>query len=36
MQFKGFLKIGQSLFFCLSLAGDIDFEALGDKPIPFL
>jgi hypothetical protein len=30
-----FFQIGKSLFFALALAGDIDFEALRNIPVPF-
>ena len=32
--FQRFLQVGDSFFFGLALAGDIDFEALRDIPIP--
>ena len=35
VKLQRFLQVGQSLFFGLALAGDIDFEALGNVPIPF-
>jgi hypothetical protein len=34
MELKCFLQIGESLFFRFTLAGDIDFQALGDIPLP--
>ena len=35
VKFQRFLQVGESLFFGLALAGDIDFEALRDIPFPF-
>ena len=34
VQFEGFLQVGKSLFLGLALAGDIEFQALGDVPLP--
>ena len=34
VQFQRFLQVGESLFFGFALAGDIDFQALGDVPFP--
>ena len=34
MQFEGFLQVGKSLFLGLALAGYIEFQALGDVPLP--
>jgi len=33
VQFQGFLQVGESFFFGLALAGDIDLEALRDVPV---
>lgn len=33
VQFNRFLEVGKSLFLGLPLAGDIEFEALGDIPL---
>ena len=30
-----FLEVGKSLFLGLTLAGDIEFQALGNVPLPF-
>ena len=35
VKLQGFLQVGKSLFFALTLAGYVDFEALRDIPIPF-
>jgi hypothetical protein len=35
VKFQGFLQIGESLFLGLTLAGDVDFEALRNIPISF-
>jgi len=35
VKFQRFLQVGESFFFGLSLAGDIDFEALRDIPVSF-
>lgn len=35
VQFKGFFKVGEGLFFRLALARHVDFKALGDVPVPF-
>jgi hypothetical protein len=34
VQFNRFLEVGKSLFLGLALAGDIEFQALGDIPLP--
>src|ERR1017187_870027 len=34
VQFNRFLQVGKSLFFGLALAGDVEFQALGDVPLP--
>ena len=34
VQLHRFLQIGQSLRFALALAGDAEFQALGDIPLP--
>ncbi len=35
MEFEGFFEVGQGLLFGLALAGHVDFEALGNVPVPF-
>ena len=35
MQLQRFLQVGESFFFALTLAGDIDFEALRNIPLSF-
>jgi len=35
VQLERFPQIPESFFFRFALAGDIDFEALGDEPISF-
>ena len=35
VKFERLPQICESFFFRLALAGDIDFEALGDEPVPF-
>ena len=35
VQFNRFLEVGKSLFLGFALAGDVEFEALGDIPLPF-
>ena len=35
VQFQRFCQIGKSLFLGLALAGDVEFQALGDVPLPF-
>jgi len=35
VQFNRFLEVGESLVLGLALAGDVEFEALGDIPLPF-
>ena len=35
VQFQSFFQICEGLFFGVALAGDIDFQALGDIPLPF-
>ena len=35
VQFQRFLQVGQCLFLGLALAGDIEFQALRDVPLPF-
>ena len=35
MEFEGFAQVGEGFFFGLALAGDVDFEALGDVPVSF-
>jgi hypothetical protein len=32
---EGFAQVGESFFFGLALAGNVDFQALGDVPISF-
>ena len=34
VQFQRFLQVGESLSFGFALASDIDFQALGDVPLP--
>ena len=34
VQFQRFLQVGKSLFLGLALAGDVEFQALGDIPLP--
>ena len=34
VQFNRFLEVGQSLVLGLALAGDVEFEALRDIPLP--
>ncbi len=34
VQFERFLEVGKSLFLGLALAGNVDFQALGDVPLP--
>ena len=34
VQFNRFLEVGESLFLGLALAGDVEFQALGDIPLP--
>jgi hypothetical protein len=34
VQLQRFLQVGESLFFGLALAGDIDLQAQGDVPLP--
>ena len=35
VELQRFFQVGERLFFGLTLAGDIDFEALGNVPVPF-
>jgi len=35
MEFERLLEIGQGFLFRFALAGDVNFEALRDVPIPF-
>ncbi len=35
MEFEGFAQVGEGFFLGRALAGDIDFEALGDEPVSF-
>jgi len=35
VQLNRFLKVVKSFFLGIALAGDIEFEALGDIPLPF-
>jgi hypothetical protein len=34
VQLQRFPQVGESLFFSLALACDVEFEALGDAPLP--
>src|SRR5208283_1891153 len=34
VQFQRFPQVGKSLFLGLALAGDVEFQALGDIPLP--
>jgi hypothetical protein len=34
VQFNRFLEVGKSLFLGLALTGNVEFEALGDIPLP--
>ena len=33
MKLQRFFQVGESFFFGFTLAGDVDFETLGDKPV---
>ena len=34
VQFQRFLQVGESFFLGLALAGDVEFQALGNVPLP--